>query len=93
MLVLAASLLLAAAAANTPPEPAVPPGPSAEDSALVEDGTGRDQKYPGWVLLYRVPDLTIVYPAASGRRRTRTACPRSDAPPRCGRCRRPRSRW
>ena len=63
MLVLAASLLLAAAAASAPPEPAVPP---AEDPALEEGGTGRDQKYPGWVLLYRVPDLTIVYPAASG---------------------------
>jgi hypothetical protein len=32
----------------------------------VEDGTGRGQKYPGWVILYRVPELTIVYPAASG---------------------------
>jgi hypothetical protein len=63
VLVLAASLLLAAATASAPPEPAVPP---AEDPALVEDGTGRGQKYPGWVILYRVPELTIVYPAASG---------------------------
>lgn len=71
MLVLAASLLLAAAAAPRPaPSPASPaPAPSAaaaETEEVENSEGGRSHKYPGWVVLYRVPQLTIVYPAAPG---------------------------
>ncbi|HEX5044489.1 MAG TPA: tetratricopeptide repeat protein [Candidatus Polarisedimenticolaceae bacterium] len=61
MLVLAASLLLAAAP-FTPP----PPSPPADTEQIENSEGGRSQKYPGWAILYRVPELTIVYPAAPG---------------------------
>ncbi len=72
MLVLAASLLLAAATAAAPPDApspeAAPPtvAPSPESEQIENSEGGRGQKYPGWAVLYRVPQLTIVYPSAQG---------------------------
>ncbi|HET9298359.1 MAG TPA: tetratricopeptide repeat protein [Candidatus Polarisedimenticolaceae bacterium] len=61
MLLLAASLLLAAATAAAPPDA---PETAADPEQVENSEGGRGQKYPGWAVLYRVPQLTIVYPSA-----------------------------
>jgi hypothetical protein len=62
VLVPLASLLLAATAAATTPEPPSTPADAGEAEAV----EGRGSKYPGWAVLYRVPELTIAYPSAAG---------------------------
>src|SRR6185369_6118588 len=62
VLVLATSLWLTAAAAAATPEPTAPPA----DAEQEESTEGRSQKYPGWAVLYHVPEPTIVYTSPPG---------------------------